>query len=110
MTDRELLEAAAKAAGIEIKPHVNGRIFKELMFTYDGKNWNPLEDDGDALRLACDLGLNVFPIARTLSGAACSAVGTHSLGRLSEVVDASMNTQEATRRAIVKAAAAIHKG
>jgi len=34
MTDRELLELAAKAAGVEIP-----------------ENWNPLLDDGDALRL-----------------------------------------------------------
>lgn len=45
MRDRELLELAAKAAGIEeVTP---------TMLEY-GK-WNPLDDDGDALRLAISL-------------------------------------------------------
>ena len=71
--------------------------------------WNPLTDDGDALRLACDLGLRVFPIARTQYGAACSVVGSASGERLSEVDDASLDTYTATRRAIVLAAAEIGK-
>ena len=47
MTDRELLERAAKAAGYEYAKH-GGYI------VVDGipGNWNPLTDDGDALRLA----------------------------------------------------------
>lgn len=49
MNDRELLEAAAKAAGLTITP---------MMFEL-GK-WNPLEDDGDALRLAVKLGLAIL--------------------------------------------------
>ena len=44
-TDRELLELAAKAAGIR---------------TTEGNDyWNPLEDDGDAFRLAVKLGLKI---------------------------------------------------
>lgn len=53
MSDRELLELAAKAAG-EVagdwigNPHyMNGVLMR----------WNPLTDDGDALRLAVKLGL-----------------------------------------------------
>ena len=94
MNDRELLELAAKAAGIEWDE-----------FTLDC--WNPLLSDGDALRLACDLGLRVYPVARTSSGAACSAVGSVTCERLSEVADCSLDTRTATRRAIVRAAAAI---
>lgn len=104
MTDRELLELAAKAAGIE----VTAVVADGIPHRFGGGYWNPLTDDGDALRLACDLGLNVYPIARTASGQACSAVGTHSQGRLSEVVDPS-STRAATRRAIVRAAAEIGK-
>ncbi len=50
MTDRELLELAAKAAGYEYAKH-GGYI------VVDGipGNWNPLTDDGDALRLAVKL-------------------------------------------------------
>ena len=56
MSDRELLELAAKAAG-EVagdwigNPHyMNGVLMR----------WNPLTDDGDALRLAVKLGMNVL--------------------------------------------------
>lgn len=50
MTDRELLELAAKAAGIELKwmTIVNGPQAGEVFCS----NWHPLADDGDALRLA----------------------------------------------------------
>jgi hypothetical protein len=63
MNDRELLALAAKAAGI--KPL--GEAF-ELNGDFAGfcmparKVWNPLVDDGDALRLAVNLGINIsFP-------------------------------------------------
>lgn len=58
MTDRELLEAAAKAAGIKVG-------WRESVgcLCYSGSPyhcaWNPLTDDGDALRLAVALRLNV---------------------------------------------------
>jgi len=63
MTDRELLELAAKAAGITLGSD-------SPWFTYSDKDgfewwnedarsttrkWNPLGDDGDALRLAVKL-------------------------------------------------------
>lgn len=61
MSDRELLELAAKAAGI------NGRWFElDAEFKLcppaisDGTKrylWRPLQDDGDALRLALKLGI-----------------------------------------------------
>ena len=51
MTDREMLEFAAKAAG-----------YKKRFVHYLG--WNPLIDDGDALRLMVKLRLHArqFPI------------------------------------------------
>lgn len=55
MIDRELLELAAKAAGIEADNY---------LFTNDGIwfsfDWNPLTDDGDALRLAVKLKLSLY--------------------------------------------------
>lgn len=55
MTDRELLELAAKAAG-----EVTGdRIGNPDYFNGVLKRWNPLTDDGDALRLAVKLRLTV---------------------------------------------------
>lgn len=102
MSDRELLELAAKAAGYGYGEFVKGGI----VFATEDSLWNPLEDDGDAFRLACDLGLRVFPVARTESGTACSAVGAVTGERLSEVADA-LPTRTATRQAIVRAAAEI---
>lgn len=47
MLDRELLELAAKAAGIDYRPQY------DLVKTSIGwDTWDPLTDDGDALRLA----------------------------------------------------------
>ena len=53
-TDRELLELAANAAGYEYAKH-GGYI------VVDGipGNWNPLTDDGDALRLAAKLKIDI---------------------------------------------------
>ena len=53
-TDLELLELAAKAAGIfEMLEWFE----KENCFVKDNVVWNPLTDDGDALRLAVKLKL-----------------------------------------------------
>ena len=60
MTDRELLELAAKAAGIEHKGYCGtppGLILWET--DYGLKLWNPLTDDGDALRLAVKLEIDL---------------------------------------------------
>jgi len=60
--DRELLELAAKAAGLKIdKSETSGRGRGNTGFNcmgdvvldwHNGTRWNPLTDDGDALRLA----------------------------------------------------------
>ena len=50
MTDRELLELAAKAAGIEV--------VTPTMLQY-GK-WNPLTDYGDTLQLAASLKIDIM--------------------------------------------------
>ena len=55
MTDRELLGLAAKAAGYEVLDW-----YGERYTTTDGDRlfpWNPLADDGDALRLAVALNI-----------------------------------------------------
>lgn len=54
MTDRELLELAAKAAG-----YGELRVLDDSSIIVHCRRWNPLADDGDALRLAVDLGLLV---------------------------------------------------
>ena len=64
MTDRELLELAAKAAGIEGE-YVVWRLMgiKEGIRKPSDKTsipWNSLTDDGDALRLAVKLKISVL--------------------------------------------------
>ena len=65
MNDRELLEMAARAAGysgVWIKwPGARHPLDVELGFFHgsDGSVWNPLTSDGDALRLAALLNLEV---------------------------------------------------
>ena len=99
MEDQELLEAAAKAAGLSVYFDDAGQCCKrqprDPMGTW---LWNPLEDDGDALRLAVKLRLEVDcehdPIC----------VGTSEMG-VRERQEA--DPYAATRRAIVRAAAAM---
>jgi hypothetical protein len=99
MTDRELLELAAKAAG----DIVDGPI---------GSVWNPLNDDGDALRLAVKLHLdiNAYPCTDEVAatqhkhGKYCEGIINRCFERF-----ASDDPYAATRRAIVRAAAEIGK-
>lgn len=59
MNNKELLELAAKAAGIDAKPH--GNTFYVDKGHLGLVEWNPLIDDGDALRLAVKLHMFDFP-------------------------------------------------
>lgn len=97
MTDRELLELAAKAAGIEVgqDSHIpSGGIWLSEL---DGdKPWSPLTNDGDALRLAVKLHMQV-----SITTESCRAETLPVLG-----VRVNDNDEfAATRRAIVMAAA-----
>jgi hypothetical protein len=58
MTDRELLELAAKAAGIEVGDYLAPNEipgYEWGMVLGIKQVWNPLDDDGEALRLFCVL-------------------------------------------------------
>jgi hypothetical protein len=97
MTDRELLELAAKAAG---KTHY-GEYSPNGGLKTTGGWWNPLTDDGDALRLAVKLGMDL-----SLWGTDVFAKkGSKALGQVFSGDD----RHAATRRAIVRAAAEIGK-
>ena len=109
MTNRELLELAAKAAGIElieINDMDNGRCYPicrvDRSITSSGvRLWNPLTSDGDALRLAVRLGLIVL-IAEDVAQAGL----LHSFDEpISEPLGS--DPYAATRRAIVRTAAEI---
>lgn len=96
MTDRELLERAAKAAGIAVVWFSGlGTCLEDKPFP---TRWNPLDDDGDALRLAVRLGIS---IGRSAAGADRWAA-QHSLDTIFYEAG---DPYAATRRAIVRAAA-----
>jgi hypothetical protein len=104
-TDRELLELAAKAAGFYVKSEVvnqdddfiglrvkPGISAPRVTIAF----WNALTDDGDALRLAVKLEMDIF----------FNDGDTDVLG----VSEGGGDPFERTRRAIVRAAAEIGRG
>jgi hypothetical protein len=104
MSDQELVELAAKAAGF--KWELGESLGDFSIIDPDGKlkvRWNPLSDDGTALRLAVALGINVFHSAlykEAQAGGAAPKTVFQSWGD---------DKFAATRRAIVRAAAEIGK-
>lgn len=101
MTDRELLELAAKAAGIELNWHGT----EDPWWPKTGEAWNPLTEDGDALRLAVKLKLR----ARFCSVLNRAIVHEEFLSPhvWIEYGKDHSDAYTATRRAIVRAAAEI---
>lgn len=106
MTDRELLEAAAKAINANVEFTSGCWTFgqKTECRLNDGELWNPLTDDGDALRLAVAIAEKYQFHSITWNwvsrGVQVFADGIEGTGQ---------DTLSATRRAIVSAAAAIGK-
>jgi hypothetical protein len=98
MTDRELLELAAKAAGYELEPTTEGYPLYIAMYGL----WNPLEDDGDALRLAVKLQLTIDLFLGQIKKDNVIICYIHGIGH-------PQPSLEDTRRAIVRAAAEIGK-
>ena len=123
MSDRELLTLAAKAAGIVVVPYTwnKGSPWGEHEgFTVVGEGaneWNPLEDDGDALRLAVMLGLALvpYPIYGNPKHSVIAKRYDHARylrdeaeePQIEEVQVYGGDPAAATRRAIVRAAAEI---
>lgn len=127
-TDRELLEWAAKAAGMPLN-YKDGWVWCEnvgpgkhwgLWKAYSKPTsselnprpipilWNPLTDDGDALRLAVKLEMMVDYINRGyMVGSVVAAVSQVHNGSFYEPREP--EPYAATRRAIVRAAAEIGK-
>lgn len=116
MTDRELLELAAKAAGYEIEwcarwpgggcymkrkipEPVDPILSKEL-------RWDPLTDDGDALRLALKLGIQIGDPHQYSDLALACTNGRLPWAEYWEPIKDG-DYCAATRRAIVRAAAEI---
>ncbi|MFH0105544.1 hypothetical protein [Pseudomonas aeruginosa] len=106
MNDRELLELAARAAGMQINEQRQAERDAIVdpatasLWIVDGCTaWNPLTDDGDALRLAVKLRTSIFLAS---NNTACESVGYDYW--FDDGIDAA-----AARRAIVRAAAEIGK-
>ncbi|OMG85500.1 hypothetical protein BIZ92_27165 [Achromobacter xylosoxidans] len=98
------MELAAKAAGITCS--WDGWADAPMVLTDDGndtRTWNPLADDSDALRLAVKLQLwlhvEEYGASARRAGGAWLGCEAHLHGGI----------ESATRRAIVRAAAAIGK-
>ena len=106
MNDKELLELAAKAAGIEGMWDNKSKCFVPA----DGPIiWEPLSHDGDALRLAVKLGLDVCIDSIHEKEQRTFVIGfsdSHSCKTI-DAVELHGDPYAATRRAIVRAAAAI---
>ena len=99
-TDRELLELAARAAGIALEWDSDGPCYYSQWRGLPQKEpWNPLADDGDALRLAVKLRLELV-----YSKWNVSAIQPYKDVSAGEDFG---DPYTATRRAIVRAAAAI---
>lgn len=92
--DKELLKLAAKAAGGWLYDGTDGLCICNP--TGGAKLWNPLADDGDALRLVFKLGLRVCIDNRA---------GVSWIKRFDSSTAHGDDAAAATRRAIVRAAA-----
>ena len=109
-TDRELLELAAKAAGLSSFEWAGFKMLRVETGSRKGDNgyyWRPLTDDGDALRLAVKLGLEIY-----IDDGYCTTVSQDLLHDWDCGVTEyhkGVDMYAATRRAIVRAAAEIGK-
>jgi hypothetical protein len=113
MTDKELLELAAKAIGEkcdQLGANAFGLYKPKEGYMQPYIEWNPLTDDGDALRLAVKLEIALsfdrsYPDGK-LVARVCCAFGDTLYG---DAEPADLDPYAATRRAITRAAAEIGK-
>lgn len=124
-SDRELLEVAAKTASMHPDHWLwNGHGMRELYVHsvpdcgFQGETWNPLTDDGDALRLAAKLGISItpYPIYNSLQRHSVIAKQRRSSDTMREANPTEVielygdDPAAAWRRAIVRCAAEIGRG
>jgi hypothetical protein len=108
MTDRELLELAARAAGIVSDYFEEDGDESEGMWGGGYAAWNPLVNDSDALRLAVMMGLDVeMHGCKSTHPYACAFDCEKNISEEEQPEDG--DPYVATRRAIVRAAAEIGK-
>lgn len=114
MNDRELLELAAKAAGVkghwgEIVRIGDDKVdLTDLFFVDNDENcavWNPLADDGDALRLAVKLHMTVDTFVGGCEVGYDDMRGGQGYLSQDDGPEGELDDFELVRRAIVRAAA-----
>lgn len=101
-SDRELLELAAKAAGLSIDNDDNGNPVRVEWFRGNLRNefpWDPLNNDDDAFRLEADLRLDTTWGTASVTVGGCTERYSHG-----------DDPRAAKRRAITRAAASIGRG
>lgn len=103
-TDRELIELAARAVGLTVMWSEPFKRYERFVLEKYAGPWDPLNDDGDALRLATALKISIIRDSLNVHAVA------YQLGkRKTEVQEDTLYQckHAATRRAIVRAAAEI---
>lgn len=124
MTDKEMLELAAKAYGVEVYESTDGTVQNRpvLVFSAGGRmgtmpyeeRWNPLQDDGQAFRLAVKLDIQHHLVWNGENDEYDTAVAYRfpQVRHVEEYcgMNDGLNIYAATRRAITRAAAEIGKG
>ena len=118
MKKNKSVEFAAKAAGIEIRWNKQFRIYERVPEKHvesDGKSFtvrhvfNPIDDDGDALRLAVKLGIDIkflyLKDKRKLMDVCAIQDGNEKLMETVSLYIEHLEPYAATRLAIVRAAA-----
>lgn len=123
VADRELLELAAKASGhmkdLQLTYQESGEISVGVEYSFkpasgfgsafDVRGWNPLDNDGDALRLAAKLNLSIITswgFDGKPSGSVGAMLGAHEDLQLTSTKHGN-DPCAAWRRCIVRAAAEI---
>lgn len=122
MTDKELLELAAKAAGIKYDAEKStireiAKVWLGLWLSYDRepnefdrRYWNPLTDYGDAFRLQVKLQMEIYRECLDFDGNQMSVSAAAKQLICEEEFCNNEDPCAATRRAIVRVAAEIGKG
>ena len=107
MKDNKLIELAAMAVGPKVVRKVECSGGFELVELSSGLSWNPLEDDGAALRLAVRLNIEFacFDDSQKVN----AGVWSEDSKPYDCMTPYNGDKQAATRRAIVRAAAEIGK-
>lgn len=114
MTDQELLVWAAKAAGYEVFGYIHPKDGLDILIDNRAFVWRPLLDDGEALRLALKLELQINFVEDSDCFWVEISLPAHSNYELEQnirVMDtlSRKNVDACTRRAITIAAARIGK-